>query len=100
MISDLISRLQQKIDLTYDQINYIMTEILSGKTNDKENIDFLSSLTEKGETDDENLQAAVYEGFTAKANVVPVIRIGRKGPSGPWPAIYTATWPPPPAPAA
>ncbi len=55
MISDLISRLQQKIDLTYDQINYIMTEILSGKTNDKENIDFLSSLTEKGETDDELL---------------------------------------------
>ncbi|MBI5859469.1 MAG: anthranilate phosphoribosyltransferase [Nitrosarchaeum sp.] len=55
MISDLISKLQQKTDLTYDQMNYMMTEILSGKTNDKENLDFLSSLTEKGETDDELL---------------------------------------------
>ncbi len=55
MISDLISKLQQKTDLTYDQMNHIMTEILSGKTNDKENLDFLSNLTEKGETDDELL---------------------------------------------
>ncbi len=55
MISNLISKLQQKADLTYDQMNYIMTEILSGKTSDKENLDFLSSLTEKGETDDELL---------------------------------------------
>lgn len=55
MISELISKLQQKTDLTYDQMNFIMTEILSGKTNDKENLDFLSSLTEKGETDDELL---------------------------------------------
>jgi anthranilate phosphoribosyltransferase len=55
MISDLILKLQQKIDLTYDQMNLIMTEILSGKTDDKENLDFLYSLTEKGETDDELL---------------------------------------------
>ena len=55
MISDLISKLQQKADLTYDQMNYVMTEILSGKTSDKENFDFLSNLTEKGETDDELL---------------------------------------------
>jgi anthranilate phosphoribosyltransferase len=55
MISDLILKLEQKIDLTYEQMNYIMTEILSGKTNDKENLDFLSYLTEKGETDDELL---------------------------------------------
>jgi anthranilate phosphoribosyltransferase len=55
MISDLISKLQQKVDLTYEQMNYIMTEILSGKTTDIENLDFLSSLTEKGETDDELL---------------------------------------------
>jgi len=55
MISDLILKLEQKIDLTYDQMNFVMTEILSGKTNDKENFDFLSSLTEKGETDDELL---------------------------------------------
>ncbi|HSB82964.1 MAG TPA: anthranilate phosphoribosyltransferase [Nitrosarchaeum sp.] len=55
MISDLILKLEQKTDLTYEQMNSIMTEILSGKTSDKENFDFLSSLTEKGETDDELL---------------------------------------------
>ncbi|EPA05849.1 anthranilate phosphoribosyltransferase [Candidatus Nitrosarchaeum limnium] len=55
MISELISKLEQKTDLTYDQMNLVMKEILSGKTNDKENFDFLSSLTEKGETDDELL---------------------------------------------
>jgi anthranilate phosphoribosyltransferase len=32
-----------------------MIDVLSGKTNDQENSDFLSSLTEKGETDDELL---------------------------------------------
>lgn len=55
MISELITKLEQKTDLTYDQMNLVMKEILSGKTNDKENFDFLSSLTEKGETDDELL---------------------------------------------
>ncbi|MBS3926537.1 MAG: anthranilate phosphoribosyltransferase [Nitrosarchaeum sp.] len=55
MISNLISKLQQKIDLTYDEINSVMVDILSGKTNDQENFDFLSCLTEKGETDDELL---------------------------------------------
>jgi len=33
MISDLISKLQHKTDLTYDEMNNIMTEILSGNTN-------------------------------------------------------------------
>jgi anthranilate phosphoribosyltransferase len=55
MISDLILKLQQKTDLTYDEINGIMTDVLSGKTDDSENMDFLSSLAEKGETDDELL---------------------------------------------
>ncbi len=55
MISDLISKLQQKTDLTYDEINSVMVDVLSGKTNEQENLDFLSSLTEKGETDDELL---------------------------------------------
>ncbi len=55
MISNLISKLQQKTDLTYDEINSVMLEVLSGKTSDHENLDFLSSLTEKGETDDELL---------------------------------------------
>ncbi|CAD6520939.1 Anthranilate phosphoribosyltransferase [metagenome] len=55
MITELISKLEQKIDLSYDEMNLVMKEILSGKTNEKENFDFLSSLTQKGETDDELL---------------------------------------------
>ncbi|MEK0320903.1 MAG: anthranilate phosphoribosyltransferase, partial [Nitrosopumilus sp.] len=55
MISDLIKKLQEKTDLTYDEMNNIMTDILSGNTNITENADFLSSLSEKGETDDELL---------------------------------------------
>jgi len=55
MISDFIKKLQEKSDLTYDEINNIMTDILSGNTNIQENTDFLSNLAEKGETDDELL---------------------------------------------
>jgi len=55
MISDLIKKLEQKTDLTYDEMNNIMTDILSGNTNIQENADFLSNLADKGETDDELL---------------------------------------------
>jgi len=55
MISDLIAKLQEKTDLTYDEVNNIMTDMLSGKTTDIENMDFLSKLALKGETDDELL---------------------------------------------
>jgi len=55
MISDLIKKLQEKTDLTYDEINNVMTDILSGNTDIQENSDFLSNLAEKGETDDELL---------------------------------------------
>ena len=55
MISDFIKKLQEKTDLSYDQMNQVMTDVLSGKTNDIQNVDFLSSLAEKGETDDELL---------------------------------------------
>jgi len=55
MITDLIQRLQDKTDLTYDEMNNIMTDILSGNTNIQENADFLSNLADKGETDDELL---------------------------------------------
>ena len=55
MISEIILKLQKKIDLTYDEINYAMTDILSGNTNDAQNVDFLTFLAEKGETDDELL---------------------------------------------
>ena len=55
MISNLIQKLQEKTDLTYDEMNNIMTDILSGNTNIQENADFLSNLADKGETDDELL---------------------------------------------
>jgi len=55
MISNLIQRLQEKTDLTYEEMNNVMTEILSGNTNLQENADFLSNLADKGETDDELL---------------------------------------------
>ncbi|MDH3311747.1 MAG: anthranilate phosphoribosyltransferase [Nitrosopumilus sp.] len=55
MISEIIEKLQQKTDLNYDEMNLIMTDILSGKTDDEQNAEFLSKLAEKGETDDELL---------------------------------------------
>jgi anthranilate phosphoribosyltransferase len=55
MIVEMISKLQEKTDLTYEQMNQVMTDILSGKTDDLQNTDFLSYLAEKGETDDELL---------------------------------------------
>jgi anthranilate phosphoribosyltransferase len=55
MISEFIKKLEEKTDLTYDEMNEIMTDILSGKTTDSENVSFLSNLADKGETDDELL---------------------------------------------
>ena len=55
MIADVILKLQEKTDLTYDEINKVMIDVLSGKTNDSENLDFLSHLADKGEADDELL---------------------------------------------
>lgn len=55
MISNLIKKLEEKTDLSYDQINGVMSEILAGKTSNSENASFLSNLAEKGETDDELL---------------------------------------------
>jgi len=55
MISNLIKKLEEKTDLTYDEVNGVMIDILSGKTTDVENVAFLSNLAEKGETDDELL---------------------------------------------
>jgi anthranilate phosphoribosyltransferase len=55
MISEFIKKLQEKTNLSYDEVNGIMTDILSGKTTDSENALFLSNLADKGETDDELL---------------------------------------------
>jgi len=55
MISEIIKKLEQRHDLTFDEINGMMTDMLSGKITDSENIAILSNLAEKGETDDELL---------------------------------------------
>jgi len=55
MIAEMILKLREKTDLTYEQMSQVMTEVLSGKTNDSQNADFLSFLADKGETDDELL---------------------------------------------
>ena len=55
MISEIVKKLQEKTNLTYDEINSVTAEILSGNTTLQENTDFLSSLAVKGETDDELL---------------------------------------------
>jgi anthranilate phosphoribosyltransferase len=55
MITEIIIKLQNKVNLTYNEVNQAMTDILNGKTTDQENLEFLKLLTEKGETDDELL---------------------------------------------
>ena len=55
MISKIISKLQEKTDLTYEEISDTMTDVLTGNTNNSENVKFLSNLAEKGETDEELL---------------------------------------------
>lgn len=55
MISEIIKKLQEKTDLTFEETNYVMASMLSGKTTDDENYEFLVNLTNKGETDEELL---------------------------------------------
>jgi len=60
MIKDLIKRLVNKKDLTTQEMQQVMREILSGATETADIINFLTSLNEKGETVGE-LTAAVNE---------------------------------------
>ena len=55
MIAEIVSKLQNKTNLTKDEANHAMACILSGDTSLEENIGFLSGLADKGETDDELL---------------------------------------------
>ena len=55
MISSLIKKLEQKTDLTYEEINQVMTDLLSGNTTHSLNAAFFSKLAEK-----ENLNADVF----------------------------------------
>ena len=55
MISEFILKLKEKTELTYDEMNQVMTDVLSGKTDDIQNADFLSSTSRKRRKDDELL---------------------------------------------
>ena len=53
MIKDAITKLARRQDLTGEETAQVVKEMLAGRTSDEENIEFLSKLTEKGETDEE-----------------------------------------------
>ncbi len=55
MISEYITKISSKKNLTYEEMSQIMSEVLSGKISLDETTDFLRNLTEKGETDQELL---------------------------------------------
>jgi anthranilate phosphoribosyltransferase len=55
MISEYITKISSNKNLTYDEVSQIMNEILSGKISVDETTNFLRTLTEKGETDQELL---------------------------------------------
>lgn len=55
MITETIARLQRGLDMTHDEAGAAVTEMLSGRTDDKQNAQFIFSLAAKGETDEEIL---------------------------------------------
>ena len=55
MISEYITKISAKKNLSYEEMSQIMGEILAGKISVDETTNFLKSLTEKGETDQELL---------------------------------------------
>ena len=55
MITELISKLGNRVDLTYDDVSTVMSGMLSGNYANSLNAEFLSKLADKGETDDELL---------------------------------------------
>jgi anthranilate phosphoribosyltransferase len=55
MISEYITKISSKMNLSYEEMSQIMNQILSGEISVDETTNFLRSLTEKGETDQELL---------------------------------------------
>ncbi|MCM8795153.1 MAG: anthranilate phosphoribosyltransferase [Candidatus Omnitrophica bacterium] len=58
MIKEATEKIQRGINLTKDQMRCVMEEIMQGKTQTQEIVDFLIALNKKGETPDE-VEAAV-----------------------------------------
>jgi anthranilate phosphoribosyltransferase len=55
MISEYITKISSNKNLSYEEMSQIMGEILTGKVSVEETTNFLKTLTEKGETDQELL---------------------------------------------
>ena len=55
MISEYITKISSKSNLSYDDMSKVMDDILTGKVSADETTSFLGALTEKGETDQELL---------------------------------------------
>ena len=55
MISEYITKISSKSNLSYDDMSKVMDDILTGKVSADETTSFLGTLTEKGETDQELL---------------------------------------------
>ena len=55
MIADIVLKLQHGTEMTRNEVDAAMTEMLSGRANHQSSVDFLSNLAQKGETDDELL---------------------------------------------
>ncbi|MDE1842419.1 MAG: anthranilate phosphoribosyltransferase [Thaumarchaeota archaeon] len=55
MISECITKISSKSNLSYDEMSDVMNQILSGKVPADQTTNFLKALTEKGETDQELL---------------------------------------------
>ena len=53
MIKEAIARLVKKEDLTADQMNDVMEEIMTGEATDAQKAAFLTALAAKGETIDQ-----------------------------------------------
>ena len=55
MIENMLSKLKNQTNLSYNEISEAMENILKGKVSDEETSNFLKYLRDKGESDDELL---------------------------------------------
>ena len=83
MIADVISKLKNKNNLSYDEISNAMDDILRGNISDENTRDFLKFLRDKGETDDElcgmldkMLAFAIHISPKSKGRIIDVCGTG------------------------
>ena len=83
MIKEAIARLVKKEDLTADQMNDVMEEIMTGEATDAQKAAFLTALAAKGETIDEITASARVlrshcEKFLNDMDVLEIVGTDRK----------------------